>query len=102
MTYRYIFLFLHSANSMFEARKSRTVGRTTGNEHRRWISTTMMSQLNRAFKMSSDVYAAMLARGFTGVVRTYSAYRMRAQDWQALSAALVVAAAAWLVGRMIG
>ena len=28
MTYRYIFLFLHTANGMFEARKSRVVGRT--------------------------------------------------------------------------
>lgn len=102
MTYRYIFLFLHSANSMFEARKSRTVGRTSGNEHRRWISAMMMSQLNRAFKMSNDVYAAMLARGFTGVVRTYSSYRMRARDWQALAIALVVAGLAWLVGGTIG
>ena len=28
MTYRYIFLFLHTVNGMFEARKSRVVART--------------------------------------------------------------------------
>jgi len=102
MTYRYIFLFLHSANSMFEARKSRTVGRTSGNEHRRWITATMMTQLNRAFKMSNDVYAAMLARGFTGAIRTYSAYRMTTNDWLALGGAVIVAGAALLVGSVIG
>ena len=70
MTYRYIFLFLHIANGMFEARKSRVVGRTSGGEQRRWITRSMGNLLNRSFKMSNDVYAAMLARGFTGAIRT--------------------------------
>ncbi len=30
MTYRYIFLFLHTANGILLARKSRIVGRTSG------------------------------------------------------------------------
>jgi cobalt ECF transporter T component CbiQ len=102
MTYRYIFLFLHSANGMFEARKSRTVGRTSGNEQRSWISASLMTQMNRAFKMSNDVYAAMLARGFTGRVQTYSAYRMTTADWIALGGAVGVALVALLVGRLIG
>ena len=54
------------ANGMFEARKSRVVARTSGGEQRRWISGTMGNLMNRSFKMSNDVYAAMLARGFTG------------------------------------
>ena len=66
MTYRYIFLFLHLANGMFEARKSRVVGRTSGNEQRRWIAGSMGNLLSRSVKMSNDVYAAMAARGFTG------------------------------------
>jgi cobalt/nickel transport system permease protein len=102
MTYRYIFLFLHAANGMFEARKSRSVGRTSGNEQRNWISAAMMTQMNRAFKMSNDVYAAMLARGFTGRVQTYSAYRMTPADWAALAGAGGLALAALLVGRFIG
>ena len=32
----------------------------------------MGNLLNRSFKMSNDVYAAMLARGFTGEIRTYT------------------------------
>lgn len=102
MTYRYIFLFLHSANSMLEARKSRLVGRGSGNEHRRWITSAIISQMNRSFKMSSDVYAAMLARGFTGTVRTYQTYRFTMKDATAIVGAIIVAAATMLVGRIIG
>lgn len=99
MTYRYIFLFLHTANGMFEARKSRTVGRATGHDQRGWISGSMGSLMNRSFKMSSDVYAAMAARGFTGEVRTYSSYHMTARDWFALLSAVGVALLVFIIGR---
>ena len=101
MTYRYIFLFLHTVNGMFEARKSRTVGRTQGSEHRRWISGSMGSLMNRSFQMSNDVYAAMAARGFTGQIRTYSAYRMTPADWLALLVSVCIAVAAILAGRYL-
>jgi cobalt/nickel transport system permease protein len=101
MTYRYIFLFLHMANGLFEARKSRTVGHTKGSEHRRWISGSLGCLMNRSFKMSNDVYAAMSARGFTGHVRTYSAYRMTAADWAALALSIAIAVAAVVAGRYL-
>jgi len=93
MTYRYIFLFLHTVNGIFLARKSRIVARTSGAEQRRWIGGTMGALMSRSFKMSNDVYAAMLARGFSGEMRTYSAYRMATRDWVLLagSVAMVVA-----------
>jgi cobalt/nickel transport system permease protein len=99
MTYRYIFLFLHAVNGTFEARKSRTVGRPQGAEARRWISHSMAALLNRSFKMSNDVYAAMLARGFTGQVRTHSRYQLRPTDWMALLGAFVVAGLVVIAGR---
>jgi len=99
MTYRYIFLFLHTANGILLARKSRVVARTTGGEQRRWISGTMGNLVSRAFKMSNDVYAAMLARGFTGEMRARSVRRMRSADWAALGGVVAVAAVAVLGGR---
>jgi cobalt/nickel transport system permease protein len=101
MTYRYIFLFFRTMNGMFEARKSRVVGRTTGNEQRGWITGSMMSLLNRSFKMSNDVYAAMMARGFTGAIRSYTTYRMQTADWVALAGAVALAAVALLAGRYL-
>jgi cobalt/nickel transport system permease protein len=94
MTYRYIFLFLHTLNGLLESRKSRIVGRTTGTEQRRWIVSSMGYLMNRSFQMSGDVYSAMLARGFGGRVRSYTAYRMAVADWCAVAGALVLAAAA--------
>jgi cobalt/nickel transport system permease protein len=101
MTYRYIFLFFRTVNGMFEARKSRVVGRTSGNEQRGWITGSMMSLLNRSFKMSNDVYAAMMARGFTGAIRSYTTYRMQTADWVALAGAVALAAVALLAGRYL-
>jgi cobalt/nickel transport system permease protein len=86
---------------MIEGRKSRTVGRTTGGEQRRWISGSMGALMNRSFKMSNDVYAAMLARGFTGQIRTYSTYRMTSRDWLGLTGAISLAAATVVLERII-
>jgi cobalt/nickel transport system permease protein len=101
MTYRYIFLFLHTTNGILLARKSRVVARTTGGEQRGWISGTMGNLMSRAFKMSNDVYAAMLARGFSGEMRALTLYRMRSADWAALGGAAAIGAAAVLSGRLL-
>jgi cobalt/nickel transport system permease protein len=101
MAYRYIFLFLHLTNGMFEARKSRIVARTRGGEQRRWIAGTMGNLVNRSVKMSNDVYAAMAARGFSGNVRSFQAYRMRLPDWLGLGGAIVVGIVALLAGRWL-
>ncbi len=102
MTYRYIFLFFRTVNGMFEARKSRMVGRPSGGESRKWITGSMMSLMNRSFKMSNDVYAAMLARGFTGQIRSYTAYRMKSADWAAGLVAFVISILVVVAGRYFG
>ncbi|HEY4753988.1 MAG TPA: cobalt ECF transporter T component CbiQ, partial [Candidatus Limnocylindrales bacterium] len=99
MAYRYIFLFLHLANGMFEARKSRIVARTSGSEQRRWITASMGTLLNRSVKMSNDVYAAMVARGFSGSIRTLAEYRMTRHDWAALVGTVAISAAAVVAQR---
>jgi cobalt/nickel transport system permease protein len=101
MTYRYVFLFLHTANGILLARKSRVVGRTSGSEQRRWITGTMGNLMSRAFKMSTDVYAAMLARGFSGEIRTYSTYRMALADWMSLTVVAGISIVAVLAGRVL-
>ncbi|MFI5225279.1 MAG: cobalt ECF transporter T component CbiQ [Candidatus Limnocylindrales bacterium] len=99
MAYRYIFLFLHLANGMFDARKSRIVARTSGGEQRRWIAGSIGNLVNRSVKMSTDVYGAMAARGFSGSIRSLQSYRMHASDWLAVAGALAVAVVAIGIGR---
>jgi cobalt/nickel transport system permease protein len=98
MTYRYLFLFLHTANGMFEARKSRVVARTGGKEQRWWIVSTMGALMSRSFRMSDEVYQAMLARGFSGRLVTYDDSRMRAADWALGACACAAAALAVALG----
>ena len=97
MTYRYIYLFLHTTNDMFLSRKSRIVGRLDGAEERRLIAASAGTLLSRSLHLSSEVYLAMQSRGFRGYPRTMDTWKMRGVDW-AWGAAMicVVAVAIWL------
>lgn len=97
MTYRYIFLFLHTVQNLFLARASRTVGVTHDQERRQWIGNSMGALMSKSFKTSNDVYQAMVARGFTGDVRTLTDFQMRDEDWLFASLGAVLLAAALLV-----
>jgi cobalt/nickel transport system permease protein len=101
MGYRYIFLFLHTVNGMFEARKSRVVARLGGGEDRRWITRSMGALMSRSFKLSNDVYAAMLARGFSGEIRAYSRFRMHIRDWLSVAGAVALAVLTVRVGHWL-
>ncbi len=94
MTYRYIFLLLQTVENLFLARSSRTVGRPTDAEQRRWIGSSMGTLMGKSFKTSNDVYQAMVARGFTGDVYTISDFKMRDEDWLFVSLSVVLLALA--------
>ncbi len=59
MTYRYIYLLLHTANDMFMSRKSRTVGRLTDAEARKTLASVSATLLSKSLNLSSEVYLAM-------------------------------------------
>ena len=96
MTYRYIFLFLHTLDNMLLSRKSRTVAATSGDEQRQYIVASMGVLMSKSFKLSNDVYQAMLSRGFSGHVRTFIDYKMQRRDW-ALGAFTFV----WIVAALV-
>ena len=99
MTYRYVFLFLHTVTGMFQARKSRSVAMTSGREQRRWVVASMGVLMSKSFRMSNDVYQAMLSRGFHGEMYSYDEYAMRPADWLFLFGTVLVAAAAIYLDR---
>ncbi len=99
MTYRYVFLLLHTATGMFLARKSRMVASTSGKEQRWWIVAAIGVLMNRSFRMSEDVYMAMVARGFNNEVRGMTDYRMLALDWLMLAGAAVAGVLAVYAGK---
>lgn len=99
MTYRYIYVLLHTANDMFLARKSRLVGRMSGAEDRRWLTASMGTLLAKSYDLSDQVYLAMQSRGFRGEVLVLDTFRMTARDWLWLGIFISVAAIAIVLGR---
>jgi cobalt/nickel transport system permease protein len=100
MTYRYIYLLLHSANDMFLARKSRLVGRMSGAEDRKWVAASMGVLLGKSYELSDEVYLAMQSRGFRGEVQVIDTFVWRSRDWLWLALFLAVAAFAVWLGRI--
>ena len=92
MTYRYIFLLLHTANSMFLARRSRSLGSFSGAENRRWLSRTLASTMAKSQHLSEEVYLAMAARGYQGEIFTLNRLQFRNRDYWWLGFTLIVAA----------
>jgi cobalt/nickel transport system permease protein len=80
MTYRYVTVLLKSAAEMFTARRSRTVGRTTNAEGRRFVGTRIGALFGKTLALSEEVHAAMLSRGFNGEVRTLTSLQWRTAD----------------------
>jgi cobalt/nickel transport system permease protein len=81
MTYRYIFLFLHTTNSMFLARRSRSLGTFSGAENRRWLARSLGSTLAKSQHLSEEVYLAMLSRGYQGEIFTMNRLQFRRRDY---------------------
>lgn len=95
MTYRYIFLLLHTANAMFLARRSRTIGKLSGGENRRWLARALVTTMAKSQHLSEEVYLAMLSRGYQGETRVLNDFSVKRRDF--LWAAFVAAAVAFLL-----
>jgi cobalt ECF transporter T component CbiQ len=99
MTYRYIYLLLHTANDMFLSRKSRVVGQLNGDDERRMLGAISATLLSKSLNLSSEVYLAMQSRGFRGNMVTLRPFHMRRTDWFWLFVFLAITALAIFLGR---
>lgn len=75
ISFRYITLFLDVASNMFLARKSRSVGKSKGKSERRFVASSMGNLLIRSEYLSSEVYSAMISRGYKGEYKTISDFK---------------------------
>lgn len=99
MTYRYIYLLLHTTNDMFLSRKSRVVGKMDTTEDRNMLAAISGTLLNKSLNMSSEVYLAMQSRGFRGTIVTLKPFKMHNRDWVWLIIFLALAIVAIILGR---
>ena len=98
MTYRYIYVLLHTANSLFLARKSRNVGRELWRSTTDWIGSLLSSLLGKSYHLSNEVYLAMISRGYRGEPVIWNDFRMRGTDLAWLSFFLVFFAVTFYSG----
>jgi cobalt ECF transporter T component CbiQ len=97
MTYRYIFLLLHTTNAMFLARRSRIIGGFRGGDNRKWLGRALVTTMIKSQHLSEEVYLAMLSRGYQGEVYILSDLTFRRRDywWAAFSLAVAVIILWW-------
>lgn len=101
MTYRYIYLLLHTANNMFLSRKSRVLGRLPESEARRWMGAAAGTLLTKSYQLSNDVYLAMISRGYRGEPKTLTSFHMGRNDWLWLVSVVVVAGVVLTLERLL-
>jgi cobalt/nickel transport system permease protein len=92
--YRYLFVLVDEVYRLLRAREARSAGTLRKKPGgtllwRAQVAGNMAGQLFiRSYERSDRIYNAMLARGYTGNIRTMHAHNMHIADWQML--ALVV------------
>ena len=97
MTQRYIFVLVHSAAQLAQARRSRCVAALSAAQQRRMAIATAGVLLEKAIALGDEVHLAMLSRGYRGEVRLLDEFVWRARDSVALACALAVPVAIlWL------
>jgi cobalt/nickel transport system permease protein len=88
MTYRYIFLFLDIIQKMFVAIKSRVGFVSSSKTGRRVITANMAGLWLRSYRLQSQVYDAMLSRGYAGEAYVLEEFKARPIDIIVTSLAL--------------
>jgi cobalt ECF transporter T component CbiQ len=99
MTYRYIFLLLHTAHDMFQSRRSRTVGQLDGRDLRQMATASAGVLMSKTLQLSDDVHQAMRSRGFRGEVHILDEFHTGWFDWLMLPLFVAAAALALWFGR---
>ncbi len=102
--YRYLFVLTDEAMRLLRAREARSAGlpgRKRGGKvgWRARVTGSMAGQLFlRSYERSDRIYNAMLARSYTGHLRTLNPHKMTRVDWLILILSLVVISFIQIVG----
>ena len=81
MTYRYIFLFLDIIQRMFVAIKSRVGFVSSAKGGRRLVTSNMAGLWLRSYRLQSQVYDAMVSRGYSGEAYVLDEFKANAGDY---------------------
>lgn len=80
MTYRYIYLLLDIIQGTYTAIKSRAGYVTSTKTGQKIVATTMAGLWLKSYRLQSQVYNAMLSRGYTGEPKVLEEFHVRKID----------------------
>jgi cobalt/nickel transport system permease protein len=106
--YRYLFVLTDEAARLLRAREARSARPAGGGGGgtvlwRAGVAGHLAGQLFlRGYERSERVHGAMLARGYTGELRTLTSHAMQRADWVCAALAVAAVAAIQIVGRLVG
>jgi cobalt/nickel transport system permease protein len=103
--YRYLFILADESSRLLRAREARSpqpqAGRGPSLAWRAQVAGNMVGQLFlRSFERSDRVYAAMLARGYSGQLLTLNPHILRTRDWLAVSLLAIFFVSIQALGRL--
>jgi cobalt/nickel transport system permease protein len=101
MTQKQILALMRTVEQLHLARESRTLSAGTAAENRQWVVGRMAFVVRKSIKTADDVYDAMLARGFTGTMRSLSSLSATASDWTWFVLVALTCAASLGIDRMV-
>ncbi len=102
--YRYLFVLTDEALRLLRAREARSAGFPGHKRGGKWVwrarvAGSMVGQLFlRSYERSDRIYNAMLARGYTGHLRTLNPHKMTRGDWLILTLSLLALSFIQFVG----
>jgi cobalt ECF transporter T component CbiQ len=102
MAYRYLFHLLDAVTDLYTARRARTVRSDSNASGRAFVAASAGALFGKSHQLADEVHDAMIARGYTGEVRTLEPGSLHAVDAAAVTAVLVVAASAVALSRALG
>jgi energy-coupling factor transporter transmembrane protein EcfT len=101
MAYRYLSVLVQASLDLFEARQSRTLGRTTTKQGRQFVGSAIGGLFGKTVALTEEVHAAMESRGWSGEAVALGVMRVRPLD-AAWAVAMGVVATIALGGEFLG
>jgi cobalt/nickel transport system permease protein len=88
--YRYIYLFIEIIQDTYLAIKSRVGFVSSMHAGQKVVAWNMASLWQRSYLLHSEVYNAMLSRGYRGEPRVMEDFQAKIKDWFCLMAAIAI------------
>lgn len=101
MTYRYIYLLLDIAQNMFVAVKSRVGSVRSAKTGRNIVGSNMGHLWLQSYRLQTQVYSAMVSRGYAGEPKVLDEFRAGAGDFAFLFFSILVFAGTLWVNHSI-